>query len=206
MTISIFIKIMVLGLLEPVIYQNLYYSGMNLTTVTFATAMCNIVPAITFVMAWILRLEKVKMESLHSQGKIIGTLVTVGGAMIMTLITGPVIQFPWTYQHTIHQQSSVNTKSSHDQIKGSLMITAGCFSWASFVIVQGTNEGLHQGYCVVPSAKRFLLTYIVIFKWNVLIFTGNKSSRNELLRSLIRARISGSWIDPYWFNGSNGSS
>ncbi|XP_071740669.1 ATP-dependent RNA helicase HAS1-like [Rutidosis leptorrhynchoides] len=78
---------------------------------------------------------------------------------------------------------------------------------------KGTNEGLQQGYCVVPSVKRFillysflkrnlsnqvmvffsscnsvkfhseLLTYIVIFKWNVLIFTGNKSSRNELLRS-----------------------
>ncbi|KAJ0718737.1 putative EamA domain-containing protein [Helianthus annuus] len=55
MTISIFLKILLMGLLEPVIDQNLYFAGMKLTTATFAAAMCNIVPAITFVMAWILR-------------------------------------------------------------------------------------------------------------------------------------------------------
>ncbi|MFS7961462.1 hypothetical protein Hanom_Chr08g00715331 [Helianthus anomalus] len=82
------------------------------------------------------RLEIVKLKSLHSQGKIIGTLVTIGGAMIMTLIRGPAFQFPWTNQHNLHHQTSVNSVSTHDQIKGSLMITSGCFSWASFVIVQ----------------------------------------------------------------------
>ncbi|MFS7961461.1 putative EamA domain-containing protein [Helianthus anomalus] len=55
MTIFIFLKIMLLGLLEPVLDQNLFFAGMKLTTATFATAMCNIVPAITFVMAWIFR-------------------------------------------------------------------------------------------------------------------------------------------------------
>ncbi|KAI7981002.1 Kinesin-like protein KIN-4A [Camellia lanceoleosa] len=40
--------------LEPVIDQNLFYTGMKYTTATFATAMCNIVPAMFFLMAWIL--------------------------------------------------------------------------------------------------------------------------------------------------------
>ncbi|KAK1415589.1 hypothetical protein QVD17_31372 [Tagetes erecta] len=136
MTISIFLKIMLLGLLEPVIDQNLFYAGMKLTTATFAAAMCNIVPAIAFIMAWIFRLEMVKMKSLHSQGKMIGTLVTVGGAMIMTLVRGPVIQFPWTNHQTLQHQTSANTVTTQDQIKGSLMITVGCFCWASFVILQ----------------------------------------------------------------------
>ncbi|KAL4575122.1 hypothetical protein LXL04_021963 [Taraxacum kok-saghyz] len=139
MTVSIFMKIILLGLLEPVIDQNLFYVGMKYTTATFASAMCNILPAITFIMAWMFRLEKVKMKSLHSQVKIVGTLVTIGGAMIMTLITGPAIQFPWTNNHTFHNQSSANTMSTQDQIKGSLMITAGCISWASFVILQAVT-------------------------------------------------------------------
>ncbi|CAI9296007.1 unnamed protein product [Lactuca saligna] len=142
MTVSIFLKIMLLGLLEPVIDQNLYYAGMKFTTATFATSMCNILPAITFFMAWMFRLEKVKLRSLHSQGKIIGTIVTIGGAMIMTLIRGPAILFPWTndhHHHPLHHQSSVNTMSTQDQIKGSLMITVGCFSWASFVILQAVT-------------------------------------------------------------------
>ncbi|KAI7738185.1 hypothetical protein M8C21_030664 [Ambrosia artemisiifolia] len=84
----------------------------------------------------LLGLETVKMKSLHSQGKLIGTLVTVGGGMIMTLIRGPAIQIPWINHHTLHNQTSVNTATTKDQIKGSLMIIVGCFSWTSFVIVQ----------------------------------------------------------------------
>ncbi|KAJ0538406.1 hypothetical protein HanRHA438_Chr08g0343891 [Helianthus annuus] len=121
---------------SPVIDQNLLFGGMKFTTVTFAAAMRNIVPVITFVMALIVRLETVKMKSLHSQGKILGTLVTVGGAMMMTLIRGPSIRFPWTNDHTLHHQTSVNTVNTQNQLKGSLMVTASCFSWASFLIVQ----------------------------------------------------------------------
>lgn len=40
---------------RPVIDQNLYFLGMKYTTATFAAAMSNILPAITFVMAWVLR-------------------------------------------------------------------------------------------------------------------------------------------------------
>ncbi|KAE8682067.1 WAT1-related protein [Hibiscus syriacus] len=49
MSLSIFIKILILGLLE---------------------------------------LEKVNIRRFHSQAKILGTIVTVGGAMLMTLIKG----------------------------------------------------------------------------------------------------------------------
>ncbi|KAI7751919.1 hypothetical protein M8C21_001930 [Ambrosia artemisiifolia] len=55
MTISIFLKIMLVGLLGPVIDLNLLYAGMKFTTTTFAAAMRNIVPVITFVMAVIFR-------------------------------------------------------------------------------------------------------------------------------------------------------
>ena len=41
-------------LLRPVINQNLFFTGMKYTTATFARAMCNVVPAFTFSMAWIL--------------------------------------------------------------------------------------------------------------------------------------------------------
>ncbi|EMS60726.1 Auxin-induced protein 5NG4 [Triticum urartu] len=58
MTITIFIKIMGLALLEPVLDQNLYYMGANLTSAGFATALINILPAVTFVLALILRMEK----------------------------------------------------------------------------------------------------------------------------------------------------
>ncbi|XP_070680970.1 WAT1-related protein At2g39510-like isoform X2 [Malus domestica] len=135
MTLSIFIKIVLLGLLEPVIDQNLFYTGMKLTTATFASAMCNVLPAFAFIMAWIFRLEKINLRSLHSLAKILGTIVTVGGAMLMTLINGPMLNFPWT-RRNIHQESTVSTVHQ-DPIKGAIMIAAGCFCWAGFMILQG---------------------------------------------------------------------
>lgn len=146
--------------------QNLYYAGMKYTTATFAIALSNIVPALIFIMAWIsgyvkyyvrmhvgiimltlmilisngfviCRLEKVKLKSRHSQGKIMGTIVTVGGAMVMTLFKGPPIGLPWTKQPSFHQSSSATTSPyPHDSVKGALMISAGCICWASFTILQ----------------------------------------------------------------------
>ncbi|KAK7284223.1 hypothetical protein RJT34_18965 [Clitoria ternatea] len=135
MTLSIFIKIMLLSFLEPVIDQNLYYLGMKYTTATFAVSMYNVLPAITFVMAWILRLEKVKLKSIHSQAKVFGTLATVAGAMVMTLIKGPVLELFGTHGSNMHNQPNGGVNLQH-AIKGSVMITIGCFSCACFMILQ----------------------------------------------------------------------
>lgn len=167
MTISIFFKIFMMGLLEPVIDQNLYYAGMKYTTATFALALCNIVPALSFIMAWVAGLERVKLKSRHSQGKIIGTLVTVGGAMVMTLYNGPPIGLPWTKQTSLHQ-SSTTSLHPHDSVKGALMIAAGCICWASFTILQAVTLkeypaelSLTALICGMGSLQGAILTFAV---------------------------------------------
>ncbi|KAK4794622.1 hypothetical protein SAY86_012616 [Trapa natans] len=134
MTISIFIKIAILGLLETFIY----YTGMKLTSATFTSAMCNVLPAFAFILAWIFRLEKVKLKKIHSQAKIVGTIVTVGGAMLMTLVKGAAINLPWAHQSGASSSAADAAASSakQDPIKGAIMIMSGCFCWASFVILQ----------------------------------------------------------------------
>ncbi|OMO96960.1 Drug/metabolite transporter [Corchorus olitorius] len=119
---------------RPTIDQNLYYTGMKLTTATFTAAMCNVLPAFAFLMAWVFKLEKVHIRKLHSQAKILGTIVTVGGAMLMTLINGPKLPLPWTNSSNQHSSSSAPT--SQNPIKGALMITVGCVCWAGFIILQ----------------------------------------------------------------------
>ncbi|KAK4373571.1 hypothetical protein RND71_008955 [Anisodus tanguticus] len=137
------------ALLErPVIDQNLYYVGMKYTTATFATAMCNVLPAITFLLAWILRLENVNIWKVGSQAKIVGTIVTLGGATIMSLVGGPTIGLPWTKHHD-HNVPTTSTSSPTEinPVKGALFIAAGCFCWACFYNLQGiVNSGI--GYYV----------------------------------------------------------
>nr|GMD59010.1 WAT1-related protein At2g39510-like [Ipomoea batatas] len=86
----------------------------------------------------LLELEKVKMRKLHSQAKILGTVVTIGGAMIMTLVKGPNIGLPWT-KHTHHIQTQTTLHSQQDFIKGAVMVATGCFCWASFYILQANT-------------------------------------------------------------------
>lgn len=135
MTFSTLWKILVLGLIEPVIDQNLYYTGMKYTSATFTAAMCNMLPALTFILAYFFRLEKVNIKKVRSQAKVVGTLVTVGGAMLMTLYRGPIIEMVWSKGRN-HGGPQSDVGANHDWVKGALMLTAGCFCWACFVILQ----------------------------------------------------------------------
>ncbi|XVE52714.1 hypothetical protein DITRI_Ditri02bG0145400 [Diplodiscus trichospermus] len=136
MTLSVFVQIVLLGLLEPAIDQNLYYTGIKYTTATVATALCNVLPAFVFVLAWVCRLEKVNMRKMHCQAKILGTIGTVGGAMIMTLVNGPMLPLPWTKVNNQHQSTNIAATTKENPLKGVLMILIGCICWACFVILQ----------------------------------------------------------------------
>ncbi|KAK1562962.1 hypothetical protein Q3G72_020139 [Acer saccharum] len=154
MTVPIFIKLLLLGLLEPVIDQNMYFIGMKNTTATFAAAMYNILPAITFLLAWVVRLEKVKLKSIRSQAKVFGTAATVAGAMVMTLIKGPIIELFWT--RGVSHQSGSGGIDIHQAIKGASFITVGCFSWACFIILQAITLETYP-------AELSLTTWICLF-------------------------------------------
>ncbi|XP_038892787.1 WAT1-related protein At2g39510-like [Benincasa hispida] len=141
MTFSLFFKILLLGFLEPVIDQNLFYTGMKYTTATFAAAMCNVLPAFVFLFAWACRLEKVNIMQRGSQAKILGTIVTVGGAMIMTFIKGPILNLPWTKlpNHSSASSSSAASLNHQSLIMGFLMIATACICWSAFITLQAVT-------------------------------------------------------------------
>ncbi|KAL8162393.1 hypothetical protein V2J09_013882 [Rumex salicifolius] len=137
MTLSVFLKIMLLALLEPVIDQNLYYVGLKATSATFASAIVNVLPAITFILATIFRLEKINIRKIPSQAKIVGTIVTVGGAMVMTLYKGPIVDLFFTGGGAHNADSSSSSSSSGQHwVAGTLMLLCACLGWSAFFIIQ----------------------------------------------------------------------
>lgn len=66
--------------------------------------------------------------------KIFGTIVTVGGAMLMTSVQGPKLNLPWTHGESAQEAASV--APGNDMLKGALMIAVGCSCWAAFIILQ----------------------------------------------------------------------
>ncbi|KAF3790775.1 WAT1-related protein [Nymphaea thermarum] len=139
MTFRNFMLIFVLGALGPVIDQNFYYAGLKFTSPTFSCAMSNILPALTFVMAILCRMEKVHLKKVRSQAKIVGTLVTVAGAMLMTLYKGPVVEMVWNkhaHAQTAEVANAAAAAAAKDWFKGSVFLIIACLAWAAFFILQ----------------------------------------------------------------------
>ncbi|XP_039047270.1 WAT1-related protein At2g39510-like [Hibiscus syriacus] len=57
--------------------------------------------------------------------------------MLMSLMNGPKLQLPWTNSN--HHQISSTAGAQQHPIRGAIMITVGCFCWASFIVLQATT-------------------------------------------------------------------
>ncbi|KAE8809238.1 Auxin-induced protein 5NG4 [Hordeum vulgare] len=138
MTPLVFLNIFLLALMGPVIDQNFYYAGLKYTSPTFSCAMSNMLPAMTFVMAVIFRMEKVDLKKARCLAKVAGTLVTVAGAMLMTLYKGRAVQMVWSRHAHLpagpHQDAAAAAK---DWFKGSIFLIIATLAWASLFILQG---------------------------------------------------------------------
>ncbi|CAN7030034.1 hypothetical protein Bca4012_044072 [Brassica carinata] len=135
MTWPLFLRILALGILEPLMDQNFYYIGMKATSATYSSAFVNALPAVTFIMAVIFRLETVNLKKIRSLAKVIGTAITVGGAMVMTLYKGPAIELIKAAHTSIHGGSSSETTDQH-WVTGTLAVMGSIISWAGFFILQ----------------------------------------------------------------------
>ncbi|XP_007019026.2 PREDICTED: WAT1-related protein At4g08290 isoform X1 [Theobroma cacao] len=137
MTFPIFLQIMTLGFLEPILDQGFAYLGMKFTSASFTSAIMNAVPSVTFVVAVILRLEHLKIKEVRGQAKIIGTILSLSGALLMTLYKGPVIDLICSRKAS-HHGSSGDSSDKH-WIPGTLLILVGCVAWSCFYVLQSTT-------------------------------------------------------------------
>eukprot|EP00253_Pinus_taeda_P019849 PITA_19849 len=190
---SIFCQIFVLGLLEyvlfhnfmpstslhnfmsilvwigfmPVMDQNFYYLGLKLTSPTYAVTLTNVLPAMTFVMALLFRMESLNIKKLRSQAKIVGMIVCVGGAMLMTLYKGPILQMHWSLHHGSndnHTSAPAAASDSKEWVIGTLLILAATLSCSAMFILQ---TAVLRKYCA-PLSVATLICFLGALQGTVL--------------------------------------
>ncbi|KAG7559055.1 EamA domain [Arabidopsis thaliana x Arabidopsis arenosa] len=88
LSLSILCKIGVLGLLGST-YLITGFIGIEYSNPTLASAISNINPAITFILAIIFRMEKASFKEKSSVAKMVGTIVSLVGALVVVLYHGP---------------------------------------------------------------------------------------------------------------------
>ncbi|KAL1220580.1 WAT1-related protein [Cardamine amara subsp. amara] len=63
--------------------------GIEYSSPTLSSAISNLTPAFTFTLAVFFRMEQVMLRSSATQAKIIGTIVSISGALVIVLYKGP---------------------------------------------------------------------------------------------------------------------
>ncbi|KAI3951191.1 hypothetical protein MKW98_028595 [Papaver atlanticum] len=144
LTFGILCLLFVSAILGATLSTYLYLVGLQNTTATFICAFVNMVPVITFLMALPFGLESVDMRSMSGGAKVLGTVVTVGGAMVLTLYKGvPLTNFSDSGETTtIHYNTTShiswlypNNRTERWTI-GTIALVVATLLWSSWFLVQ----------------------------------------------------------------------
>lgn len=95
------------------------------------------------------------LRKIHSLAKVIGTVVTVSGAMVMTLYKGPELEIIKGHGGGNEHESGSSEASEQNFVVGTVMLIASCGGWASFFILQVIH------YILSPHSHGVKIFYII---------------------------------------------
>ncbi|KAL2340995.1 hypothetical protein Fmac_008935 [Flemingia macrophylla] len=120
--------------------QYFFLLGIQYTSATFACAFINMVPVLTFVMALPFGLENVKIKCNSGRAKILGSLVCIGGALMLTLYKGkPLFNFSHYESAAPLAKSAVKLDSARTTERwtmGVIALVLGTVFWSFWFILQ----------------------------------------------------------------------
>ncbi|XP_019197745.1 PREDICTED: WAT1-related protein At1g68170-like [Ipomoea nil] len=128
------------ALLGGSLFSNMFFKGVVLTSATFATAIYNLIPAMTFVVAVLLRMENMKLHKASGKAKVMGTIVCISGAMLLTLYKGQEVQI-WSSKIDLfhlahpHAQTAHAEGSSGSFALGATLTMISCFCYAVWIVL-----------------------------------------------------------------------
>ncbi|KAJ1402184.1 EamA domain [Sesbania bispinosa] len=119
--------------------QYFFLLGIQYTSATFACAFVNMVPVVTFIMALPFGLETVNIKCNSGRAKILGTLVCVGGALLLTLYKGKGL-FHFSHSSVATSPAvklaAASTRTTEKWTIGVIALILGTLFWSSWFILQ----------------------------------------------------------------------
>ncbi|XP_054782857.1 WAT1-related protein At1g25270-like isoform X2 [Prosopis cineraria] len=122
------------GLFGASLQQNLFVQAVSLAGATYATAMYNLVPGATFVLAVSFGLEEVNIGRLSGKAKVGGTVLGIGGAMMLTFYKSIEIHL-WSTHFNIMKHVAPQ-KAPSNEIWGIALAFGTCLSYSLWLIIQ----------------------------------------------------------------------
>ncbi|CAO2837628.1 unnamed protein product [Amaranthus hypochondriacus] len=188
-TKHILFQIFLCSLFGASMNQILYFVGLNETSATIASALYNLLPAMTFVFAIPFGLEVIDMRKRGVQAKIVGTLVCVVGAMLLSFYHGHVIhirqpKIPWLHFGANHHKTNQKDGSINhvDLVFGTLILIASNLALAIWYILQAK---LSESF-TAPYTSSALMCFMATIQCMVVAACTKHKASDWTLNSRIR--------------------
>uniref|UniRef100_A0A0E0CHN4 WAT1-related protein n=1 Tax=Oryza meridionalis TaxID=40149 RepID=A0A0E0CHN4_9ORYZ len=158
-TKEIFAYMFMNALLGGLCAQYLFFLGLSYTTATLTATFSNMTPVFTFLIAIPLQLETVDVRSKAGLAKVIGTLMSVGGATLLSLYKGAALTRTTS---SVQEHSAKGITSSSSSISkerwmlGSVLLVLNCISFSLWMLLQGK---LTKKYPAVFSSTAFMTSF-----------------------------------------------
>ncbi|TQD86819.1 hypothetical protein C1H46_027583 [Malus baccata] len=176
LSFSVAANIFLLALLGPTIFMNVYCAGLAYTTATVATALGNVIPGLTFLMAVLLGMEKLKIRSARGQAKVAGTVFCICRSLILIFWKGGYllkgVEKPLINVYDAEKYIG-KTKPVHENwIKGSALILISYLAW----ILNTALVYYLQAWCIshkgpVSAAMFTPLPVVIVAVFSAIAFT-----------------------------------
>ncbi|CAN6916833.1 unnamed protein product [Brassica oleracea] len=131
LTTSVSFQLFVSGLFGASLMQYFYLLGLSYTSATLGSAFWGTLPAITFIMALIFRFEKLSVKTKAGYGVVFGAMISLAGALILTLYQGIPLSNSQEHATISHIQ-----KGHENWIKGSFLLSLGVKLFSSWMLIQ----------------------------------------------------------------------
>ncbi|CAN7025686.1 hypothetical protein BRARA_F03064 [Brassica rapa] len=164
------------ALLGTSLVQYFFLIGLQNTSSTFALAFSNMVPSVTFALALVFRQETLNIKSNTGRAKVLGTMICICGALVLTLYKGTAL----TQQNAQMQTQTSNsspTAVTQKWAMGSFMLIISILVWSSWFIIQAkicriypcqyTSTTILSFFGVIQSALLSLISERSISMWVV---------------------------------------
>ncbi|TVU13894.1 hypothetical protein EJB05_37327, partial [Eragrostis curvula] len=119
---------------------NLYNVSLKLTSATVSAATTNSIPVLTFCVALLLRMEKVKLRSPTGIAKVTCVALCLAGVFVIAFYAGPSLS-PVNHHHpfgaaTDATATTAVTTTQEDWIKGTFMAVLAMVAWSVWIVLQ----------------------------------------------------------------------
>ncbi|VVA89693.1 unnamed protein product [Arabis nemorensis] len=138
MTLGILCQLFSCALLGSSLTQYFILLGLGRTSASMTSAFWSILPAFTFVMSLLCRIEKLNKKTKGAYGIVFGTLACVGGALLLTFYKGVSLTGSETGSTVSNNRTKEHTKhnSSENFMLGSLLLLIGVSFYSCWMLIQ----------------------------------------------------------------------